>query len=125
MFKKLVLCAALGASAHLLAQAPNPAVIGKPATGAVTQDFAQKLGITVQCPATVTVQATNAPSPWLPNSVLLNVDSVTLTNQPVDIQQMVCRYRGSGYEWAIMHPIRPTYKSCVANGKSSFTCVKL
>lgn len=107
-----------------LAQSQISPAATKALPGATSQNLGVSLTSVVQCPATIDVAATNASPPWLANSVRLNVDTVVLTNQPIETQQMVCRYKGSGYEWAVMQPIRPTHKSCVANGKSSFTCTK-
>jgi hypothetical protein len=122
-FPLLAVLPLLAASLALAQSQVSPAAT-KAIAGATNQNLGVALTSVVQCPATIDVAATNASPPWLANSVRLNVDTVTLTNQPIETQQMVCRYKGSGYEWAVMQPIRPMYKSCVANGKSSFKCTK-
>lgn len=124
MQKPLICSMLFAVSVAAAAQTSIAPPSAKPSGNLSTPVLTQKLSINVQCPATITVQATNTAPPWLSNAVLLNIDSVILTNQPIEIQQMVCRYKGSGYEWAVMQPIRPTYKSCAATGKSSFSCTK-
>ncbi len=127
--KKRIVCLLVAATVASLVGAQSAPSLDAtktagPLTGLNLPNPALKLQQIVHCPATINVQATNAPQPWYPSAIQMFVDSVTLSSQPIETQQMICRYKGSGAEWFIGTPIRPTYKSCVANGKSSFTCTK-
>jgi hypothetical protein len=78
---------------------------------------------TVRCPSSISVQATNAPSPWLAGGVTMNVQSAALTSPSAPVPQMICQYEGSGATWRIYRNIHPEFKTCVPSG-TSFVCTK-
>jgi hypothetical protein len=94
--------------------APNAGTIGKTPSG---------LGQIVSCPATITVAATNAPSPWYPSANQMSVQSAELSQQPPASQQMICNYAAGALKWSIGRPIQPTFKACVPNG-TQFICTR-
>jgi hypothetical protein len=105
-------------SARPVSTATSPNAVGAAASGL------QKLNsVTVRCPATISSQATNAPSPWLPGAVLMNVQSAALTSPSAPVPQMICRYEGSGASWQIYRNIQPEFKTCSPSG-TSFVCTK-
>jgi hypothetical protein len=119
----LVILAFSAASANAAPDATKPPTSMAPA-GVVAQGSRLSAhSATVRCPASITVQATNAPSPWLPNSVVLNVQSASLSGQAAPNQQMICSYTGSGYSWATMRVIQPEFKTCTPSG-TQFVCTK-
>lgn len=94
--------------------APNAGTIGKTPSG---------LGQIVACPATITVAATNAPSPWYPSANQMSIQSASLSQQPPATQQMICNYVAGALKWSIGRPIQPSFKACVPNG-TQFICTK-
>jgi hypothetical protein len=120
--------AAITLLASVFAVAQNTTTLQRPViTGPVGTTTPGKAppspGVIVKCPATILVAATNAPTPWLANSVLLNVQSASLSGQLPPNQQMVCNYTGSGYAWSSMRMIQPEFKSCSPSG-TQFFCTK-
>lgn len=81
------------------------------------------LGTVVRCPATITAQATNAPSPWHPSAVQMNAQSAALTHPSAAVAQMLCNYAGAGSQWQIGRNIQPEYKRCTPSG-TQFLCFK-
>jgi hypothetical protein len=79
---------------------------------------------TVVCPPTIIAAATNAPQPWMPSAVTMQVVSAKLSDQPLPQQQMLCFYEGSGSKWYIGRNIQPEFKSCAAVNSSAFSCTK-
>jgi hypothetical protein len=105
-------------SARPMSASTSPNAVGAAASGL------QKLNsVTVRCPANITSQATNAPSPWLPGAVLMNVQSAALTSPSAPVPQMICRYEGSGATWQIYRNIQPEFKACSPSG-TTFVCTK-
>ncbi len=94
--------------------APNAGTIGKAPAG---------LGQIVACPATITVAATNAPSPWYPSANQMTIESASLSQQPPATQQMICNYVAGALKWGIGRPIQPSFKSCLPTG-TQFICTK-
>jgi hypothetical protein len=94
--------------------APNAGTVGKAPSG---------LGQIVTCPATITVAATNAPSPWYPSANQMTVQSASLSQQAPATQQMICNYVAGALKWSIGRPIQPSFKACVPNG-TQFVCTK-
>jgi hypothetical protein len=86
--------------------------------------LSQTLLQSVRCPSTITAAATNAPPPWLPSAVSMNVVDAKLSNQPPAQQQMLCYYEGSGSKWYVGRNIQPEFKSCTVATNSSFSCLK-
>jgi hypothetical protein len=76
----------------------------------------------VRCPSSINAEATNAPQPWMPSAVTMNVVNAKLSDQPLPQQQMLCFYEGSGSKWYIGRNIQPGFQSCTVASKSSFTC---
>jgi hypothetical protein len=118
--RALIVAVALTASFCAFSQsvaqvvAPNTGTLGKAPSG---------LGVIVKCPATVTVAATNAPSPWYPSANAMTVESATLSQQPPASQQMICNYVAGALKWSIGRPIQPDFKACTATG-TQFICAK-
>jgi hypothetical protein len=112
----LALTTWLGVLSQSAAQvvAPNAGTIGK---------APQSLGVIVKCPATFTVAATNAPSPWYPGANMMTVESATLSQQPPATQQMICNYVAGALKWSIGRPIQPNFKACTPTG-TQFVCTK-
>jgi hypothetical protein len=108
----LVVATTFTAAAQITA--PNAGTIGKTPSG---------LGQIVSCPATITVAATNAPSPWYPSANQMSIESASLSQQPPATQQMICNYVAGALKWSIGRPIQPSFKACVPNG-TQFICTK-
>jgi hypothetical protein len=103
------------AAAQITSQTrPNPGSVGT---------VPSPLGTVVRCPAAITAQATNAPSPWFPSAVQMTAQSAALTHASAQTPQMLCNYAGSGSQWQIGRNIQPEFKRCTPSG-TQFLCFK-
>jgi hypothetical protein len=116
------LAAAVALSAALFAASQSGAQITAPNTGTLGKT-PPALGVIVKCPATITVAATNAPSPWYPSANQMSISSALLSQQAPTTQQMICRYVAGALIWEIGRPIAPEFKACTPTG-TQFICTK-
>jgi hypothetical protein len=122
----LVLCAAIGTASTGVAQTPLTPNRGTAMTGEEVGKIGKappSLGVIVKCPATIAAGANNAPAPWQPGGVSMNVQSATLTDPSAPTPQMICKYAGSGAQWQIYRNIQPEFKTCSPSG-TQFICSK-
>jgi hypothetical protein len=120
--KRASIVAAVALTTWLCVLTQSNAQVVAPNTGPIGTT-PLSLGVIVKCPATVTVAATNAPSPWYPSASVMTVESASLSQQPPASQQMICNYVAGALKWSIGRPIQPNFKACTPTG-TQFICTK-